>query len=263
MSSPISINDQSRLEPLFKKLALPLSEYSFANCYLFRKVHSYEVVGDFLKGVTRDGFPYYLPLTFPIELAASDHFYPIPEAWLPHFSSDKFQVESKKEDDDYLFHRQKIQFYPGRRLAGQRNLAYQFEAQYDPLILPFEAEGALEVLQAWAAAQESPTDYAECKEAIEKQALLKLEGLLFAAGKEPLGFLLAEKQLPNAYVIHFAKTKPHIKGITPYMYRAFATSLSPEVSWINLEQDLGLPGLEKSKSSYLPDHCLKKYRLYR
>ena len=55
---PLSLKHQSLLEPLFKKLNLEISEYSFANAYLFRQVHDFEVFFDksiFLVGKTRDG----------------------------------------------------------------------------------------------------------------------------------------------------------------------------------------------------------------
>lgn len=263
MSSTISLSDQTFLEPLFKNLASPCSDYTFANCYLFRNVHQYQVQGNFLKGVTRDGFSYLMPLTFPFDIHAGPQFFPLCEKWLPLFPPDQFRIETLPQDNDYLFERLKLETYPGRKLAAQRNLLYQFERDYDPEQKPFSSEAAIEILEAWKKGDDLQDDYFECLEAIDKRDILGLKGLLFYSGKEPVSFLLAEKLLSDTYVVHFVKAKPHFKGAVPYLYRAFSQSLPPEIKCINLEQDLGLPNLEKAKQSYLPCTFIKKYRVIR
>jgi uncharacterized protein len=41
---PLHLIHQSLLQERFKSLALKLTEYSFANLYLFRRLHHYEVI---------------------------------------------------------------------------------------------------------------------------------------------------------------------------------------------------------------------------
>ena len=258
----IDLEHKKELDVLFKALDVGLSEYSFANCYLFRSVHHYEIRGNFLHGITRDGFSYLLPLVYPFDIYAGPHFFPIPDKWLSLFPKDEFHVQALSQDDDYLFSRDKLQNYPGRKLAGQRNLMYHFEAQNDPQVVAFSEEAALEVLVEWNAIhKDAQNDFEECKEAILKRQVLGLEGVLVVSGREPVGFLLAEKLGSDTYVVHFCKAKSSIKGVTPYLYRFFAKNLPKEILWINLEQDLGSPGLEKAKSSYVPDQHVKKYRV--
>ena len=91
MSSNISLLDQKLLTEKFQMLSLEISEYSFANVYLFREIHQFELIGDeslFIKGLTRDGFSYLMP-TFPITelkrellkkyLQKVNFLFPIPE----------------------------------------------------------------------------------------------------------------------------------------------------------------------------------------
>lgn len=255
----MNLQQKRELDPLFRKLGLPFSDYSFANCYLFQNVHAYTLEGNFLEGKTRDGFSFLMPLTYPFDIEAGPHFFPIPEAWLSLFDKERFSWQALPQDCDYLFSREKIAHYPGRKLAGQRNLLYQFEKEYDPEKVPFEVSQALEILEFWNEQKEG--DYQECLKALHNWEALGLTGTLFVSGKEPLGFLVSEQLLDDTSVIHFAKAKPHIKGIYPYMYQVFARSLSEAIQWLNFEQDLGDPRLAQAKSSYHPDKLLEKFRV--
>ena len=41
----------------------------------------------------------------------------------------------------------------------------------------------------------------------------------------------------------------------------FCQSLPPTITYVNREQDLGLPGLRQSKESFKPDHMIRKFTL--
>jgi hypothetical protein len=42
---------------------------------------------------------------------------------------------------------------------------------------------------------------------------------------------------------------------------AVARHLAGRCAWLNIEQDMGVPGLRRSKRSYLPERMLPRYRL--
>ena len=68
---PFSLEHREIFEPRFLKMGLDLSDYSFSNLYLFRKVHQLEVVFSkdiYIKGKTRDGLNYLMP-TAPFEVS--------------------------------------------------------------------------------------------------------------------------------------------------------------------------------------------------
>lgn len=261
MSSTITLDNRQELEEYFKHLKLPLSEYSFTNTYLFREVHEYVQEGVFLRGVAYDGFRYLFPLTFPFNISLQESYFPIPEIWLSHFPEEHFKFESLSSDDDYIFSRAKLATFEGRSLAAQRNQMYRFEREYSPEIKEFDPKDALVVLDKWNSHQMYKTDFEECKEAVNLQPILNLMGRVIYSGTAPVGFILAERLLNDMVVIRFSKGIPEAKGITQYMYRAFVNTLPQEVRWINFEVDKGIPGLIKAKSSYVPDHHLKKFRV--
>lgn len=60
----------------------------------------------------------------------------------------------------------------------------------------------------------------------------------------------------NAMILKADKSKVYI---SPFLYRSFAELCSKTTKWLNLEEDLGDPGLRQMKISYRPDHLLNKY----
>jgi uncharacterized protein len=79
--------------------------------------------------------------------------------------------------------------------------------------------------------------------------------------QEPGGFIIGEPLHSKLYGLHFAKARKEFKGIYPYLYQAFARSLPDHYSEWNMEQDLGVETVRKSKLSYHPDRLIKKWRV--
>lgn len=269
----LTLNDQALLVPRFRKINIPLSEYSFANLFLFRKKHSYkilEVEGDvYVHGLTYDGVETLMP-TFVPELAKIKRmvekgftFYPIPEQWLEKFAGEFF-FTNREEDNDYLFKQEKIANYPGRELRGKHNLVVQFERNYKVEIAPLNItfmKDAFEVLKQWTNISANPNDdSSECKEALENLEALFLTGLIFYVEKQPIAFLVGEQLTDHVYVIHFVKGLKEYKGLYPYIYQQLAKRL-PTNMWLNFEQDLGLSGLRQAKHSFHPDSYGLKFRI--
>ena len=75
-----------------------------------------------------------------------------------------------------------------------------------------------------------------------------------------IGFCNYEAVGNNFAVCHFAKAENKYKGIYERLYHEMGKLLQSEgIEYLNFEQDLGLPGLRKSKRKYEPVFYLKKY----
>lgn len=276
----LNLDHQVLLAPRFHKMDLDISEYTFANLYLFRNVHDYQVVFGqdlYLKGKTRDGF-YYLTPTVPVEqlqwkdmedcLQGCNFLFPIPESWASQFDPQKYQEDKKEQDSDYLYTVAKLASYPGRHLSGRRNLVKQF-MEHHPVhssivLSSTNKDHALEVLEEWQqeGVKEEPfSDYGPCTEAVQLMETLNLNGLISYVDGKPAAFVLGEELHSKTYVIHFAKALRQYKGIYQYIYQEFARSLQGKYEYINLEQDLGVYDLQHAKRAYYPDQLIPKLRI--
>ncbi len=276
---PLDLSHQALLTARFSKLHLDISEYSFANCYLFRKVHEYEIVFDkeiFIRGKTYDGLRFLMP-TFDIRnveyaylktvLQENQMLFPIPEEWANSFSKEQFSQAFFERDSDYIYALQKIREMPGRHLSSRRNLIRQFCDLYSVTVESLTNErkkDAIAVLEAWEkheASSSEKTDFEECHEAISRMEQLGLQGTLYLVDDKPVGFIIGEAISPHMFALHFAKACVDYKGVYQYMYQSFAKRVDDRFEFLNWEQDLGKEGLKKSKSAYQPDRFSKKIRL--
>ncbi len=273
----LTLSHKTLLEPLIKKCSLGLSEYSFANLYLFRSKHAYQVVridgskvG--IQGVSYDGMKYFMPLFIPeniqtvFQVASQDCFFPIPEKWLLLFSKEYFVVTYKEDDSDYLYEKEKLSTYPGRHLSKKRNLVHQFLDNYAHTSMPLSVtttDKALEALEIWEKnSGNEESDFNECSEAIKLYETLGLEGVIYYIDNRPAGLLLGEGLTHDTFVIHFAKADIQYKGIYQFMYQDFAKNYLGNYAYVNMEQDLGEKTLRQTKHSYQPEYLYKKYRVF-
>ena len=275
----VGLQHKELLYQRLRGLNVSLSEYSFANIYLFRGAHDYEVFADqeiFIKGRTYDGFTYLMP-TVPIpaidqeylteRMNDVDFLFPIPEEWAKTLPDDAFAVTYQDGDMDYVYTVEKMSTYRGRRLHKKRNLLSQFMNQYKHEALPLtndRLDHAQLILRDWQKTVDTAadqTDYYPCREALEKYETLVLCGGIYYADDEPAGFILGEELNEETFVLHFAKARTRFKGVYQYMYNNFAKVLPEKYRYLNLEQDLDKENLRIFKSSYVPDLLLRKARV--
>ncbi|MFH1062196.1 MAG: phosphatidylglycerol lysyltransferase domain-containing protein [Candidatus Omnitrophota bacterium] len=277
---PLVLEHRLLLDKRLKVIGIGLSDYSFANLYLFRQTHSHELIFDnneiFMRGKTYDGFTYLMPTKHPWEIEAdylknmlknADFLFPVPEAWIDFFSDNHFQKTFLDADSDYIYPISKMVSYSGNKLHKKRNLLNQFIQSYEhqayPLI-PEQLNAAKEILEQWqeqSGQDKQSTDYYSCLEALNLSEDLVLCGMIYYVGKEPAGFVLGEELTSDVFDIKFAKAKKNYKGIYQYLYNDFAKLLPEKYVYFNFEEDLGSEALKLSKASYQPYEKKVKYRI--
>lgn len=278
MEEPLQLSHQQRFASQLFHLNLDISEYAFANLYLFRHLHRYHLVNlfdfPFIKGQTRDHFTYLMP-TVPLSTFKTDQLiqltsyvdflFPIPEQWLASLNPAIFNVTYQQADSDYLCAASTLKTYPGRHLDGKRNQVKNFISNYNPITYKITKEriaDGLKVLDQWSDEQEDHhTDYDSCSEALHLFESLALSGYIIYASDQPIAFSLGEMLNSTTYAIHFIKAIKNFKGIYQYFHQFLAQSLPDSVQWINIEQDLGLPNLRKAKESYHAERLVHKFRV--
>ncbi|MBB6482391.1 DUF2156 domain-containing protein [Spirochaeta isovalerica] len=285
-TSPLGLNNRELLISKLKDADTALSEYCFANLYLFRDKHDYQIVDSdgytYLSGLSYNGEHYIMPLE-NLEKCSENYIeslknlvrsesyqciFPIPEKWLRFFPENDYRIEYIEDDSEYIYQKEKLADYPGRKLSKKRNLVSQFLREHDPEIRKIDKDSMkdiLSLLQLWqcrSGQEMGDSDYNACIDGLKLYNELGLSGALFLADGEPSGFVMGEYAGESSYVIHFAKGNIEKKGIYQYMFQAYVREFCDEARIINLEQDMGMEGLRKTKRSYQPDRMLHKYRIY-
>jgi len=277
---PLNLSHKNLLSGKLAQIGTFASEYSFANLYLFRRRHSYEVIQSdkiFIRGKSYDGKKYLMPVFVPSKEDAqlfkralkefgADFIFPVPEEWLIFFGPD-FACDYLDGDSDYIFSHQKIATFAGHKLHNKRNLLKIFERDYLHEGRPLTKElipQAMAILDAWqseSSQAKEETDYEACLEALELYDELSICGGIFYADGMPAGFVIGEEIRSDQFVLHFVKGLKSFRGLYQFMFSNFVLHLPEKYVYINFEQDLGVENLRKAKRSYLPDIILKKCRV--
>lgn len=279
--SAIDLSHQQELRALFEGMQLNFAEYSFANIFCFGVDCHYRLVKKknvYLLGQHPQTKEQLLLLMAPPDrldkqelyemIEQVDCLYGVPAAWLSFFAHEPFSPLFLPDDSDYLFKVETLRDYRGRKLASKRNLAKQFRHDYQAIAHPLtdeRLEDGHQLLELWKEQLPDPTDsdYTGCKKMLLHWGALEgLQGTIWYVKGRPVGLLIGETLGRDTFLINFMKADRDYLGIYQYMYQAIAASLPAELSYINLEEDLGKPNLRQAKRSYGPHALLHKWRLY-
>lgn len=277
-TTEITLDLRPMLHPLFRALPEGISEFAFANLYLFRDTHNYRltrVVQDHLAILGRDGeqpffmLPFGLPEKPQLDRLFQDHgsMKAATETQAQQLHEMGYQVQEDRDNFDYLYSRAELAQLAGRKFHKKQNLVNAFINNYSyegkPLIQDYIPD-ALQVLEKWRNGRDNPGDYRAAAEALEKAEELQLCGGIYYVDGQPAAYTLGEELAQGeSFVIHFEKAISTYKGIYQFVNKCFASILPEKYKYINREQDLGDEGLRQAKLSYRPIGFVKKYRISR
>jgi hypothetical protein len=255
-----------------------LSDLAFSNLYLFRHAHAYRYLpGPFpcVAGVTYDGVRHLLPL-FDLARAPADAaaallgdggcFFPVAAATAARLDARLYLSVQCEADADYLYPAENFRSYRGKLLRKKRSLMAQLldsTAVQAQQLTPDRLPDALDVLARWMQDKgKTPgeADQLACREALMLAERFCLDGTVYYADGEAVGFLLAQRMADDTAVMRFAKGIDARKGIYQYMFHHYCMQAAG-LEWLNFEQDMGLPNFRHTKRSYQPAAMLAKHRV--
>lgn len=265
------------LHPLFQALPDGISEFVFANIYLFRETHNYRVTqigSNCIAILGRDGSEPFFMLPFGLpEKSMLDQLFTerhclkaATESQAQQLSNMGYHVHEDRNNFDYLYSREELAKLTGRKFHKKQNLVNAFINNYSyegkPLLQEYIPH-ARQVLEMWRNGRDNPGDYQAAAEALEKAEELQLCGGIYYVAGQPAAYTLGEELMHGkSFVIHFEKAISSYKGIYQFVNKCFAAILPEKYEYINREQDLGDEGLRQAKLSYRPIGFIKKYRIY-
>ncbi len=279
---PLDIEMQSAIQPRLSTLKDGISEFTFANLYLFRKKYRYTVSslpGDqFIFSGEENGKKFFLlPSGIPEKEILDEMFKShdcikcLPESSANQgrvlLEQDGYCVVEDRDNFDYIYCRRELAQLPGRKYHKKRNLVNAFINNYTYEEMPLTAErkkDALNILKEWAQEKGGDGDYEAAEEGLEKMDILKLCGYVYYVDGRPAAYILGEEiARGKMFAVHFEKALSGYKGLYQFINKSFASILPHHYRYINREQDLGDDGLRQAKMSYRPCGFIKKYRVYR
>ena len=183
----------------------------------------------------------------------------------------EFVYIEDRDNFDYIYSLEAMATLAGKKLHGKRNFCNRFESAHDwrfEALSPAHFDACRELLRVWD--DEKDGGDAEENQAIEKvfrcwDALDFTGGVLYAEDA-PVAFTVGERLSPTVMDVHFEKARDDVSGAYPMVAREFARLLRerfPELTYLNREEDMGIPNLRRAKEEWYPDHLLDKYTVVR
>ena len=181
-----------------------------------------------------------------------------------------YDVDTTPDEDDYVLRAADVAALAGRDHQNTRRLIRQFGERVPgwrvaPITrdnLQTVRELAVRLLVTKGLSAFTDDEAKALHRACDHFEALGLEGLvLTAADATPLAFSLFSFTTPDVCNVHFEKADRQTTGAAQAMRVSVARHLAGRCAWLNIEQDMGDPGLRRSKRSYLPERLLPRYRL--
>jgi len=279
----IALNFEHKLffDQAFKQFPPQISEFTFTNLFSWKETYDYQV--SLLDGllILRLGegaparFLQPIGLAEPVEVIrriledTKGAFIRIPEDVAGFFEkSSRFQVEEDRNSWDYLYLYPDLLNLSGRKFDAKRNQIKKFKSEYDYVYMDINVSDApliLEFEDAWCWLKDC--DHVEGLDN-EREMLRRLiahfadfalqAGAIKVNGKIR-AMAVAEALNTDTLVMHILKADPALAGLYQVMLNDFLRVQAKAFKYVNLEQDLGIPGLRVSKQSYHPARMIKKY----
>lgn len=273
-SCSLTLDLREYLHERLRKLPEGVSEFTFANLYLFRDKHNYRLSRldeDLLIILGEDpGTPFFmLPFGLPDKENLTRLFYDhrymkcVTENQKSALETLGFRTIEDRDNFDYLYNRQDLAELKGRKYHKKRNLIKAFISSHEYTAKPLLDEHipeALQILDMWRDQHNTSADYDSAREALEQSWELQLCGGIYYVDDKPVAYSLGEELAGStSFVIHFEKALIDFKGLYQFINKTFAAILPDIYVSINREQDLGDKGLRQAKHSYKPMAYVKKY----
>ncbi|UPU37545.1 phosphatidylglycerol lysyltransferase domain-containing protein [Geomonas paludis] len=288
-SRAIDLQDKPLLDRLLAELQPRVSELTFANLYLFRKVHEYRLtlLGDAVLALGRgyDGSTYFLP-PFGGDIAAATRelldqgltLYGADDGFLERHLDGGEGVEAlaDRNNFDYLHLKDEMAQLSGKQYHKKKNRVNYFLNRHRhqvEILNDGHLAGALALLGEWGRVRTEIVprgtgqggsvqgEIEGAAEALRLHRELGLSGVVILVDGAVRGFALGERLNRETAVCHFEKGDLFMEGLYQLLDREFSRLLFTDCTYLNREQDLGEESLRQAKLSYHPVELVVKYRV--
>ena len=208
------------------------------------------------------------------------NFWFVPEEYIQTYGKKRvasvFQITQQREYSDYVYLTRDLMNLKGNKYSKKRNLIHQFERNclahseitVEPM-KPASRNECLDFMEKWCEERQCDMDH-DANLACEKEAirntishmeLMEVKGLTLRIDGKVAAFGMASLLTQEMGVLHYEKALSSIKGLYQYFDNICVKHLLKDYKYTNKENDMGMPGLRKSKKSYHPVMMVRSYGL--
>ena len=193
--------------------------------------------------------------------------YPPLSEWLDGEFPGKFRHHKNRDFFDYLYSRRELMELKGKDFQAKRNHVNRFKRSYQYRYEPLTRElipKCIELEEKWCKKHDCEDEESLTLERIALtkalthfEALSLLGGVLWV-GDEIVAFTYGAPITQDTFGVHIEKANTEMDGAYNVINQEFARHIPEQYTYLNREEDLGLPGLRKAKLSYRPVMLLEK-----
>lgn len=283
------IDLESDCKPIFDRYLKPFpfiaSTFSFTNLYLWRKVQGvkFDFDEDALYIVKSHPDPLFLPPVIKeggdTKRAYEKLLAHLKENGLPLRVRDasKTDVETIRslgydidvfedvDNHEYIYQVEKLRNYSGKKLHGKRNHYNNFIKNYEYEIRDIEhsKNEAITLAKKWFSESSQSSGLRNelngIIELLEKKDFFNIVGISVFIDGVCQGFTILEVLNDEVILNHIEKADPTFTGLYAFLTKTALDQFGEGVHYTNREQDLGIPGLRRSKQSFYPDFLEEKF----
>ena len=182
----------------------------------------------------------------------------------------KLELLEHRDFFDYVYLSSDLAELPGAKYSKIRNRLNKFKRSYEYDIEEISKENMREVkefLKRWCLWKDCDSDIVLENEkkailySIEYFFDLELSGLIIRINGNIEALSVYEKMNQNTAVVHYEKGSPDYDGIYKAINMEAAKILQKDFTFINREEDMGIPGLRQAKMSYRPIQMVEIFHI--
>ncbi len=285
----ITLQDKQIFDEVFKRLQYCGSECTFTNLFIWRSCYNINFTredGFLILNVCKDNECFILP-PFGGEIEKLPALFEKIHKQLGDFEirgiyrdiieeyesimPGKFLYTLDRDNSDYIYLSSSLAQLSGRKYHQKKNHANSFRKNYPNYrYLPISEDLIPECLmfaEKWHKVKqaENPEDESllceSCaiKEALNNFKTLGITGGVIMIDGQIEAMTFGEMVNKDMAVIHVEKANPEIRGLYTVINQEFCQRAWSEAKYINREEDMGIEGLRRAKSSYHPKYLLDKF----
>jgi hypothetical protein len=263
------------------------STYSFTNLYIWRNSQNLKYHEDgealyLLKG--RDNPLPLPPLVLPggdLKASCTKLLEEMTRRGLPRIFRDadlrqvralqdlgfSFTAVPDRDNFEYIYQVEKLRSLSGKALHGKKNHYNNFirNNAYTIRFVEDCKEECLQLARRWYEESDQNPALLEELEGIHSllsdPAFFNIKGIAVFIDGQCQAFTLLEILNDQVILNHIEKAEKKFSGLYAFLAKTALDEFGEGILYTNREQDMGIPGLRKSKESYSPEFLEEKYRL--